>query len=373
MSRTRPAGGIDQQLKADLQRPLWVTNKMLDSNRFMYWSNHECDMSASSLSYVGHDLVSRPNWAPITWYDQPLDLGVSPTTFASYQLTQQKTFPLQSPYGRARGSQALADGIVGPDYIFPSHDWYRKTAVAIQGAQELGDTTDAGQSGTWHRVLYAKHRFHWANYSRHPVQIACLFQAHVTAASQAGGVANRLDQSLANPGPDLKRLPNVTILNVPGAFDNEGSQPGRSFYDVPFSPKEFNADAYSKPPLGGNATADAGLWRKLNTHQSTAFEKNTAVTTTWHNSTSPWETLSPDENANITEARLMFWARFDIPMANVSMPAYTPKVESAPAELTDAYKLLNMRVESSFLNEIRRSETISGYFGKNPISIPTAV
>lgn len=371
-SRTHGSGDLEQALKADFQKPEWVTTKQLDANRYMFWSTSQADLSSNSLSYVGHDIVSGVNWAPLTWFGQNFAIGTSPTTFASYQLAAQKEFPLQTVYGSARGSQALSDAIVGPDFIFPPHDWYRKVAVSIEGAPDLGSVVDASNSGTWHRVLYAKHRFHWENYSRHPVKIACVFQSHVST-STSGSVPDLFDESLTNPGPDLKRLPNVTILHVPGAFDNEGSQPGRSYYDIPFSPKEFNKEAYSKPPLGGNVTTENGLWRKLNTHQSTAFLKKTAVTTSWHDATSPWETVSVDANLTFGAAHVMFWARFDIPMANISMPSYTPKVEGAPAELSDSYKLLNMRVESRFLNELRQSEMVSGYYGKNPIAIPTAV
>lgn len=373
MSRHTIGGGtgtVAQRLKADFQKPFWVTNKILDSNRFMYWSNHGCDLSANSLSFVGHDINSGLSWTPLPWFDIPINLSTVPTTLAVYKLAAQATWPLQSPYGTVRGSQSDSDGIVGPDYLFPGHDWMRKTKVAIAGAQGVSNTDDDG-AGTYHRVLFAHHRFHWANYSRHPVKIVCVYQAHVDTTT-AGSVINMLDDSISHPGPDMKRLQNVTILNVPGSFDNEGSKPGRSYYDIDFSAKEFSKDVYDKTPVLGTTDLD-GLWRKLNVKYDTAFIDKIDANGVWENTTSPWETLSPDEEGGISEARVQFYARFDIPMANISMPAYTPKIEAAPAELTDAYKLLNMRVESRFLNEIRRTEVAAGYTGKDYRAVPTAV
>lgn len=365
------SGTIQQRLRADVQKPQWINKKMLESNRFMFWSNHACDLSANSTSYVGHDFKSGTNWTPIQWFDVPLNLSSVPVTLAQYQLVAQKQWPLQSPYSAVRGSNALSDSIVGPDYYFPGNDWMRKAKLAIAGNQGFSDNSANQDKGTWTRVTFAHHRFHFSNYSRHPVELVAIYQAHGLT-GDVGGIIDTMDDSLTAPGPDLKRIPNATILRVPGAFDNEGTKPGRSFFDVDFSPKEFDKERYEKVPMGGTVD-DGGLWRKLNVKYDTAFIDKIDANGVWENTTSPWEHLSPDSKGLESEAGVVFYARFNLPMANVSMPAYSPKVESDPNELTDAYKLLNIRVESRFLNEIRRSETMGGYTGKDYRAVPTAV
>lgn len=359
---------VMDRLKADVQKPMWVTKKMMDNNRFMYWSDHDADLSANSLSYVGHDMKSGTNWTPIQWFNTPWKVTPQPMTLAAYQLVAQKKFPLQSPFGKVRGSQALSDSWVGPDFVFPGHDWMRKAKVAVAGKQGFDGVV---HSGTWTRVVYAKHRFSWANYSRHPVTILCVYQTH-TGASNSASVVDMLNDSLTEMGPELVRLPNVTVLNVPGAFDNEGSQPGRSYYDIDFSPKEFNKENYDKSPIGGLASEN-GLWRFMNVSDSEAFNTKQDANGVWEDSHSPFETEQVDTIGTDSAAFVSFFARFNMPMANVSMPAFSPKVESDPSELTDAYKLLNMHVKSRFLNEIRSSEAASGYTGKDYRAVPTAV
>lgn len=367
---------LSQTLKGELQKAKWVTKDDLDSNRYMFWSTVSTDLSPNGYSFQGYRITSGQNVDDLIWYGRQYKSSILTTGVLEAAFIKRNNFPLGTPYGPLRSMQGDSDSNIGCDYFYPGDDYMRKMNHVVQTAGYNG--TDLDTTGIFTRVVRAEHKFICTNFGRHPIQLICVFKGQKTIDDEE----LFLESNSIHIG-ELANLPNAQAYILPGgqAGDDAGVT---SSFTIPFSPGNLDVETYKQGPLSGTTSGGVGSWRQVyNAHASTApylhatSRGETVFTPTInvHQSPSPDgmnADTEVDDNRTSLAGYVRFYARQMLPTANNEAAAYSAKTEGAQAPLGDAYRSLNISVQSRFLNEVVKTETNMRQFTWNPRYTPYA-
>lgn len=236
-----------------------LTGMSMEHTKFGAIFSRSTALSAGSAVYKGHDAQGGLHANLVQFYRRPYSTSseLSYTTVDAYDLMMPWEFLCANTAAPTTDPATK----VGLDEFNAPFELISKIRTIPRTS--AGSSTNA----IWQKTNWAKHRFMFTNYSRHPIKLYveyCLGPTRqywatvnnsLVESAYAGQTINQLNY------PDQYRTIESYVL--PGTLDN-GDAGNRTYVDINLNFNELFGEDYSKAePNSDNQYPDNGPWRRV--------------------------------------------------------------------------------------------------------------
>lgn len=321
-----------------------ITDEMLVDKKFGIQGTVITALSSNVDDYVGHDVQGGLMVKPLNFASRPWHPSTEqPRALIDY-------FPLRTPYeylvGSTSGSSSNPQSKTGMDFYNIPYEMQYKL-----GKARVLQTVDSGDDAAYAKINWAKHRFLFTNYGRHPIQVFAQWLIGPVAAEwspvdgQLSTSGVYLNQNISSTDK-ADQYPNVESFIVPGTLDN-GDAGAKVYWDADVNFNQLFGPDYSDPDpsLENELELDEGPWLKISGEFLTGKTAGSVNAPFFH--TDPLENATAINNHPFN-ARLKFFVKLLEPHGKLY------KTDSGVDHVSDKSRstldsdALNVEVESSY-------------------------
>lgn len=322
-----------------------ISDEMMVDKKFGIQGTVVTALSSNVDDYVGHEVQGGLMVKPLKFAIRPWHASIEqPRELVDY-------FPLRTPYeylvGATDGSSTVPQSKTGMDFYNIPYEMQAKVTKA-----RVLQTVDSGDDAAFAKINWAKHRFLFTNYGRHPVQVFAQWLIGPVDTEWDpvdGQLSTSGTYSLQNISSTDKadQYPNIESFIVPGTLDN-GDAGAKVYWDANVNFNQLFGPDYSDPdPSEENELdIDEGPWLKINGEFLTG--PNAGAVSAPFFSTDPGENNAIGSVNDPFTARLKFFVKLLEPHGKLYKSDSGVDHVSGESRSTLDSDALNVEVQSSY-------------------------